>query len=102
SRHTIFSRDWSSDVCSSDLPPRDAAVFLGGNFSGEAMRRAATLLETVEPSGPVIAERATCDMLAFFTARPITCAGNILRPVELQIGRASCRGRVYVSMTHHS
>lgn len=65
------------------LPPRDAAVFLGGNFSGEAMRRAATLLETVEPSGPVIAERATCDMLAFFTARPITCAGNILRPVEL-------------------
>src|SRR5690606_40833416 len=23
-RHTRFSRDWSSDVCSSDLPPRRA------------------------------------------------------------------------------
>src|SRR5207302_5613009 len=23
-RHTRFSRDWSSDVCSSDLPRRDA------------------------------------------------------------------------------
>src|SRR5690606_40324402 len=25
-RHTRFSRDWSSDVCSSDLPDADAAA----------------------------------------------------------------------------
>src|SRR5690606_39889165 len=27
-RHTRFSRDWSSDVCSSDLPPADATSAL--------------------------------------------------------------------------
>src|SRR5207247_3841368 len=25
-RHTISTRDWSSDVCSSDLPPRKTAI----------------------------------------------------------------------------
>src|SRR5690606_40298565 len=27
-RHTSFSRDWSSDVCSSDLPPEPATTTL--------------------------------------------------------------------------
>src|SRR5690606_40377996 len=30
-RHTRFSRDWSSDVCSSDLPSANAA---GAEFAG--------------------------------------------------------------------
>src|SRR5436309_9185919 len=29
-RHTRFSRDWSSDVCSSDLTPRGAGAEVGG------------------------------------------------------------------------
>src|SRR5690606_39556023 len=37
-RHTRFSRDWSSDVCSSDLPPRQVDIFvfdLGGPIAAQ-------------------------------------------------------------------
>src|SRR5690606_41176669 len=33
-RHTRCSRDWSSDVCSSDLLPGDCWIFLGVNLAG--------------------------------------------------------------------
>src|SRR5690606_41142846 len=33
-RHTRFSRDWSSDVCSSDLPPAAAPLFAGAAILG--------------------------------------------------------------------
>src|SRR5690606_39903366 len=39
-RHTRFSRDWSSDVCSSDLPSRQ---------SGRASRRQATSARAPDP-----------------------------------------------------
>lgn len=65
------------------LPRKDAAVYLGGNFAGDAMRQAAALLETLDASAPVLADRATCDMLYFFTARPVTCAADIAHPLEL-------------------
>lgn len=65
------------------LPLNDAAVFLGGNFAGDAMRQAAVLIDAADPAAPVVAEGATCDMLHFFTERPITCADDIIRPVEL-------------------
>src|SRR5690606_40432778 len=32
-RHTIFSRDWSSDVCSSDLDPGSAVASYSGASS---------------------------------------------------------------------
>src|SRR5690606_41083315 len=38
-RHTRFSRDWSSDVCSSDLVEPDAATY---NLSVENTRQAIT------------------------------------------------------------
>lgn len=82
-----------------DLPlsGHSAAVYLGGNFAGEAMRQAVTLLDTVEPPpDQVLADRATCDMLYFFTARPITCAADIARPVELLAAPAS-----YVVLNGH-
>src|SRR3712207_9449011 len=31
-RHTIYWRDWSSDVCSSDLAPLDCVFGVGGEF----------------------------------------------------------------------
>lgn len=65
------------------LPPKDAAVFLGGNFAGDAMRQAVALVEPLDSSVPVVADRATCDMLHFFSARPITCTSSIAHPVEL-------------------
>src|SRR6266511_4577730 len=36
SRHTSFSRDWSSVVCSSDLAPAGLGVELGGPGGGVA------------------------------------------------------------------
>src|SRR5690606_41040390 len=49
SRHTRFSRDWSSDVCSSDLPsprrPRSAGRGAGG---GGAMTRILTGTEVAD------------------------------------------------------
>src|SRR5207302_5657400 len=38
-RHTIFSRDWSSDVCSSDLPSRIRRGALSRPLRGGAPRR---------------------------------------------------------------
>src|SRR5690606_39962842 len=32
-RHTIFSRDWSSDVCSSDLMKVEALPVIEGNYN---------------------------------------------------------------------
>src|SRR5690606_40357730 len=33
-RHTRFSRDWSSDVCSSDLKQDNVYIFVGGLIKG--------------------------------------------------------------------
>src|SRR5690606_39740080 len=35
-RHTRFSRDWSSDVCSSDLPHAEILTFVKDNLAKEA------------------------------------------------------------------
>src|SRR2546429_7047667 len=83
-RHTRCSRDWSSDVCSSDLyfrrdearrlPSRAQAPGLGG-----AVRREA-LLQPGAAEGPRLrAER------------------DARRGAEVKIGRASCRGRGEIS-----
>src|SRR5690606_41134320 len=47
-RHTIFSRDWSSDVCSSDLAPpvlRETLVVDKRLPGGSVVVRAAALLD---------------------------------------------------------
>src|SRR5690606_40451048 len=82
-RHTRFSRDWSSDVCSSDLdgralhgmPEQEAVIGrLGqGSMDGAATIEQAGLMGAAEARAPGqgrIAKRAA------------------------QIGRASCRERV--------
>src|SRR5690606_39333973 len=43
-RHTRFSRDWSSDVCSSDLPIAPPALPGGGDFPVEFV-----IASTAEP-----------------------------------------------------
>src|SRR5256885_3708510 len=77
-RHTRLQGDWSSDVCSSDLP-KSAAVYAhnGGSspiklsVHGGRFRRA--LKDSFAPSGE---------------------GESLLVGVEFQIGRASCRERV--------
>src|SRR5690606_41002324 len=87
-RHTRFSRDWSSDVCSSDLDPAvagslppisilDAAEKKQKSFSPESLEAMSRLLEIKlkEFGVEVVVE----------SVHP--------GPVITQIGRASCRGR---------
>src|SRR3546814_20926919 len=72
--------DWSSDVCSSDLPDLVAQreFAMGGNL----LRRSAAPLRGVGFRG-------------FFSCTPKQVAGvGIGRHRHLQIGRASCRERV--------
>src|SRR5690606_40107049 len=92
-RHTIFARDWSSDVCSSDL-----AWVMGANAS-------------LPPDISVTwAKVMPADFHARFKAcarryryviyndpiRPAHLAGEVTwnhRPLDVEIGRASCRER---------
>src|SRR5690606_40794675 len=95
-RHTRFSRDWSSDVCSSDLPTVILAHTKKGYGLGKAGQgRMAThsqkklddtdLLEFRDRFKlPLTDEQAT--ELAFY------------KPGPDKIGRASCRGSVDVSV----
>src|SRR5690625_7798157 len=66
-RHTRWPRDWSSDVCSSDLPAPHLRVRGGAGDAGQGQRRQGT-------------------------------AGlrGVRAPAE--IGRASCRERVWISV----
>src|SRR5690606_40114691 len=77
-RHTRFSRDWSSDVCSSDLLPAfrpaadfwshtqywapevhryDGAYFMFATFTAEGHRRGTQILRADRPEGPRSEER---------------------------------------------
>src|SRR5690606_39420847 len=47
SRHTSFSRDWSSDVCSSDLR---CGGFLGGPVQRDRVKQIAVLVHWRSPS----------------------------------------------------
>src|SRR5690606_40941935 len=85
-RHTRFSRDWSSDVCSSDLV-HDVSV--GG--IGVA------LVEMAVRSDVGFSVARIADHRALFAEGPsrvlLSVPADNLTPV-LKIGRASCRERV--------
>src|SRR5206468_11832334 len=69
-RHTSSDRDWSSDVCSSDL----------AEDRWPALGQAGLRLLLEVPDGPV------------------WVAGDPTRLAQVQIGRASCRERVVLSV----
>src|SRR5207253_3489991 len=97
-RHTRWPRDWSSDVCSSDLrphgragfdPPLDPQIHLSGRlysgtFGGPPAGRA---IEAVDHRyrDPAPALRRDAEIMA----PPIRA--------EPQIGRASCRERMEIA-----
>src|SRR5690606_39936099 len=93
-RHTRFSRDWSSDVCSSDLEDfgvdgvRDAVVVGGG--AGRAVRGAAEGVPTAQAGvrAPVTVVGGSFGRIG---AAALVIAVVVVIAVE--IGRASCRER---------
>src|SRR5690606_41148025 len=84
-RHTRFSRDWSSDVCSSDLDPRHARARYAGTY-----RAAVAATELHEPG----LYSAQCGGSCTGLADRMVCTGRLLASravLEYQIGRASFR-----------
>src|SRR5690606_39579727 len=86
-RHTRFSRDWSSDVCSSDLQD-GVEVCASGSASQVLLERMAA---AAPPADPHMVERLHRRVLERGAA-----AGA--RAVWPEIGRASCRERGEVSV----
>src|SRR5690606_40130074 len=78
-RHTRFSRDWSSDVCSSDL---EITVLVGPSGCGKTttLRMINRLIEATE--GHIL-----LDGVDVRTIDPPT----LRRGIGYEIGRASCR-----------
>src|SRR5690606_40789176 len=92
-RHTRFARDWSSDVCSSDLVAPATADLLARLAHGHADDLVTTLcLATTAPLTvcPAMNHR--------MWLHPATQANIGLLRERGEIGRASCRERVEVPM----
>src|SRR5690606_40238788 len=91
-RHTRFSRDWSSDVCSSDLTPTamsDAErLSRAAAFADELSRR-----RTVRDYAPTPVPREVIE----HCLRAAGTAPSGANQQPWQIGRASCRERVEIS-----
>src|SRR5690349_18038325 len=94
SRHTISLRDWSSDVCSSDLRSIAASSTLRSN---EARRDCTTTVTKHMVS-------VVCAAVTVRKPRSTSAATNISssdRPVitsGIKIGRTSCREGVHISV----
>src|SRR5690606_39695189 len=89
-RHTRFSRDWSSDVCSSDLQHSLIhLVSLPIHFEVEARNPGYKIYYPIFPD----------QTNRFGGSSPYRSSNEYqlvcLSPRALQIGRASCRERVY-------
>src|SRR5690606_39278637 len=80
-RHTRFSRDWSSDVCSSDLAP--------------AVMRATCACKIVFASSELAHGDAAGQNLECGSPLSIVRQGRV---GVHKIGRASCRERVWISV----
>src|SRR5690606_40687858 len=83
-RHTSFSRDWSSDVCSSDLLFSDIY--------------AAAELQDI-PAETVISEYAPgqYELTLNYRKNILQAADDLIMLKRLEIGRASCRERGWVA-----
>src|SRR5207245_3866431 len=80
-RHTRCYRDWSSDVCSSDLTQQPRFFDVAGCHQGSRIPA------FVQTHGKTVVAQG-------FEKRPEFCRDQPGDLVELEIGRASCRERV--------
>src|SRR5690606_40012170 len=85
-RHTRFSRDWSSDVCSSDL----AAAAPGRDAAARIRRASLVLLAGPEPAGRALSGHVA-DAAEQLPRAAVLRTNHAARRAE--IGRASCRER---------
>src|SRR5262245_63750134 len=83
-RHTRCLSDWSSDVCSSDLPPWNVAG--GANRPLKMLSHVAVTCPWNGRDAPAVA------------GNPPATSARLRERTRLHIGRASCRERVEISV----
>src|SRR5699024_11445978 len=88
-RHTRSKRDWSSDVCSSDLVFSSA-----GHISVPADEKTALHHQREMAAEPVLVPGRGSDNTASSGWKPRQPSHPVLGISRSQIGRASCRERV--------
>src|SRR5690606_40726152 len=98
-RHTRFSRDWSSDVCSSDLLGRRGDPYAGDRLStiGPSPVR-----ETLHRSIPKEMDDHDINrVVKAYAQAALRCKEGGLDGIETlaEIGRASCRDRLEITIT---
>src|SRR5690606_40745770 len=87
-RHTRFSRDWSSDVCSSDL----VATSLG--LGVKQISAGIVHLGIVDSAGNPVLVVLILAITAIATVSVVTGLDKGIKWLSNKIGRASCRERV--------
>src|SRR5690606_40761911 len=92
-RHTRFSRDWSSDVCSSDLGLLPAPALTTWGFVGAYLRGSSP-----KSDDGLWNNGDREDGWAFYYGGNVSlgfAAGNypLYKTLSAEIGRASCRGK---------
>src|SRR5207302_7198945 len=94
-RHTRFSRDWSSDVCSSDL---ETHTILEAQFEAGIRAHRNSVFDLFGCDRRLRLWLCTLALILLTAGQAI--AGSQVDVVigpEAQIGRASCRGRVWIT-----
>src|SRR5690606_41159387 len=93
---TRFSRDWSSDVCSSDLAahePNDAAAFGHPVVEARAQHQHTTLIQMAGRRQGMLLIAVRMHDQAGGGAMPERREDFAIHAQEAKIGRASCRER---------
>src|SRR5206468_6679576 len=91
-RHTRSDRDWSSDVCSSDLSFTLTIPYVRINKSGGSVRML-TGLNVLGPAGGDSIQFANSTSTLTLNGQPLTLGST----VGAEIGRASCRERAAIA-----
>src|SRR5207247_3952887 len=92
-RHTRSTRDWSSDVCSSDLAPRDLVLLSGPEPAMHWRGFSRVVVDLAEALGVQLVVLLGALLADVPHSRPVSVTAH-----ASEIGRASCRGRVEFSV----
>src|SRR5690606_40190140 len=97
-RHTRFSRDWSSDVCSSDLNKYQSPYYRYTDTSGQEHEVWFEDARSVQVKYETVREYGLRGVSYWVLGNPFPQNWPVLQSnFTIQIGRASCRERVYDS-----
>src|SRR5690606_40761735 len=92
-RHTRFSRDWSSDVCSSDLCATASLLADSGRSALNLPWYKALRPESASDEAVAQVEAYRAPRVLFDAWSPVLAGGTGKRVAPAKIGRASCRER---------